>query len=158
MTNMAGTMTACLTSKAAARKTIKLSKEAEPEIYNAIRRDALLENVTVREDGTIDFDDGSKNREHPAFLIRSITSIKSLSRFQSGSRNESYLPDRRRLWCAAAGFSSDCRSNPVPLPSGFTAKLAGTERGITEPTPTFLRLLRRGISVAAPRPSTQKCW
>ncbi len=97
-------------------KTIKLSKEAEPEIYNAIRRDALLENVTVREDGTIDFDDGSKNREHPRFLSDSITSITSLSRFQSGSRNESYLPDRRRLWCAAAGFSSDCRSNPVPLP------------------------------------------
>lgn len=62
-------------------KTIKLSKEAEPEIYNAIRRDALLENVTVREDGTIDFDDGSKPRT-PAFLIRSITSITSLSRFQ----------------------------------------------------------------------------
>lgn len=61
-------------------KTIKLSKEAEPEIYNAIRRDALLENVTVREDGTIDFDDGSKPRT-PAFLIRSITSITSLSRF-----------------------------------------------------------------------------
>ncbi len=59
-------------------KTIKLSKEAEPEIYHAIRRDALLENVTVREDGTVDFDDGSKPKT-PASLTRSIISITSLS-------------------------------------------------------------------------------
>ncbi len=62
-------------------KTIKLSKEAELKIYNAIRRDALLENVTVREDGTIDFDDELRKPRTPAFLIRSITSITSLSRF-----------------------------------------------------------------------------
>ncbi|MFP1453269.1 phosphoenolpyruvate carboxykinase (ATP) [Escherichia coli] len=69
MTNTAGTMTACLTSKAAAtQKLSSCRKKRNLKIYNAIRRDALLENVTVREDGTIDFDDGSKNREHPRFL------------------------------------------------------------------------------------------
>ncbi len=72
-----------LTSKAAAtRKTIKLSKEAEPEIYNAIRRDALLENVTVREDGTIDFDDGSKTENtrvsYPIYHIDNI--VKPVSK------------------------------------------------------------------------------
>lgn len=57
-------------------KTIKLSKEAEPDIYNAIRRDALLENVTVRSDGSIDFDDGSKT-ENTVFLTLFITSTTS---------------------------------------------------------------------------------
>jgi phosphoenolpyruvate carboxykinase (ATP) len=63
-------------------KTIKLSKEAEPEIYNAIRRDALLENVTVREDGTIDFDDGSKTENtrvsYPIYHIDNI--VKPVSK------------------------------------------------------------------------------
>lgn len=60
-------------------KTIKLSEEAEPDIYHAIKRDALLENVTVLADGSIDFNDGSKPRT-PAFLIRSIISRTSSSR------------------------------------------------------------------------------
>lgn len=95
-------------------KTIKLSKEAEPEIYNAIRRDALLENVTVREDGTIDFDDGSKTENtrvsYPIYHIDNI--VKPVSRLTADQTQYHFL-------------------------SGFTAKLAGTERGITEPTPTF---------------------
>ncbi|PUJ78243.1 phosphoenolpyruvate carboxykinase (ATP) [Salmonella enterica] len=63
-------------------KTIKLSKEAEPEIYHAIRRDALLENVTVREDGTVDFDDGSKTENtrvsYPIYHIDNI--VKPVSK------------------------------------------------------------------------------
>ncbi len=63
--------TACSTLKAAATpKTIKLSKEAEPEIYQAIRRDALLENVTVREDGTVDFLTMVPKPKTPASLTR----------------------------------------------------------------------------------------
>jgi phosphoenolpyruvate carboxykinase (ATP) len=62
-------------------KTIRLSEEAEPDIFHAIRRDALLENVTVRADGTIDFDDGRKPKT-PASLTRSTTSTTSLSRCQ----------------------------------------------------------------------------
>ncbi|MDW3189280.1 phosphoenolpyruvate carboxykinase (ATP), partial [Vibrio sp. Vb0932] len=63
-------------------KTIKLSKEAEPDIYNAIRRDALLENVTVRSDGSIDFDDGSKTENtrvsYPIYHIENI--VKPVSK------------------------------------------------------------------------------
>lgn len=62
-------------------KTIRLSEEAEPDIYHAIRRDALLENVTVRADGSIDFDDASK-RKTPASLTRSTTSRTSSSRYR----------------------------------------------------------------------------
>ena len=49
-------------------KTIHLSKEAEPDIYGAIKRDALLENVVVLADGSVDFDDGSKQRKYPCIL------------------------------------------------------------------------------------------
>ena len=95
-------------------KTIKLSKEAEPDIYNAIRRDALLENVTVLSDGTIDFDDGSKTENtrvsYPIEHIENI--VKPVSKLTPEQTKYHFL-------------------------SGFTAKLAGTERGITEPTPTF---------------------
>ncbi|MFP1497290.1 phosphoenolpyruvate carboxykinase (ATP) [Escherichia coli] len=63
--------------------------------------------------------------------------VKPISR-KTGPRNESYLPDRRRLWCAAAGFYRlTADQTQYHFLSGFTAKLAGTERGITEPTPTF---------------------
>ncbi|MCZ8485341.1 phosphoenolpyruvate carboxykinase (ATP) [Vibrio lentus] len=70
------------------RETIRLSK-AEPEIYNAIRRDALLENVTVRGDSSIDFDDGSKT-EHSCFLPIH-TSTTSLSQFQKQVMLKVYL-------------------------------------------------------------------
>ncbi|MGJ8863656.1 phosphoenolpyruvate carboxykinase (ATP), partial [Salmonella enterica subsp. enterica serovar Kentucky] len=57
-------------------KTIKLKKEAEPEIYNAIRRDALMENFTVREDATVDYDDGSKTENtHVSYPIYPIYNI-----------------------------------------------------------------------------------
>ncbi|MGC6745692.1 phosphoenolpyruvate carboxykinase (ATP) [Escherichia coli] len=118
-------------------KTIKLSKEAEPEIYNAIRRDALLENVTVREDGTIDFDDGSKPRT-PAFLIRSITSITLLSRFPKRATRLKVIfltADAFGVLPPVSRLTAD--QTQYHFLSGFTAKLAGTERGITEPTPTF---------------------
>ncbi len=60
MTNMAGMTTACLTSKGLLRQDHQALEAAEPDIYHAIRRNALLENVVVRADGTVDFDDGSK--------------------------------------------------------------------------------------------------
>ena len=95
-------------------KTINLSKEAEPDIYNAIRRDALLENVTVRGNGAIDFDDNSKTENtrvsYPIYHIENI--VKPVSKLTPEQTKYHFL-------------------------SGFTAKLAGTERGITEPTPTF---------------------
>ncbi len=102
----------------------------------------------MREDGTIDFDDGSKT-ETPAFLIRSITSITSLSRFPSGPRNESYLPDRRRLWCAAAVSRLTADQTQYHFLSGFTANwpvLSVASPNRRQPSP----LASGGIPVAAP--------
>ena len=94
-------------------KVINLDKESEPDIYNAIKRDALLENVTVAADGTIDFADKSVTENtrvsYPIYHIENI--VKPVSKGPHAKQ--------------------------VIFLSGFTAKLAGTERGITEPTPTF---------------------
>ncbi len=118
-------------------KTINLSKEAEPEIYNAIRRDALLENVTVLAGGKIDFDDGSKTENtrvsYPIYHIDNIVAPVS----KAGHAKKvifltadafGVLPPVSKLTPEQAQYY---------FLSGFTAKLAGTERGITEPTPTF---------------------
>ena len=118
-------------------KTIKLSKENEPDIYNAIRRDALLENVTVLAGGEIDYDDGSVTENtrvsYPIHHIDNI--VKPVSR--AGHADKvifltadafGVLPAVSKLTPAQAQYY---------FLSGFTAKLAGTERGITEPTPTF---------------------
>ena len=94
-------------------KVINLDKDSEPDIYNAIKRNALLENVTVDANGKIDFNDKSVTEntrvsypiDHIEKIVRPISSAPA-------AKNVIFL-------------------------SGFTAKLAGTERGITEPTPTF---------------------
>jgi len=118
-------------------KTINLSAQAEPEIYGAIRRNALLENVVVREDGTVDYADGSKTENtrvsYPLNHIDNI--VRPVSRAGHPSRI---------IFLAADAFGvlpPVSRLTPEQMQyhflSGFTAKLAGTERGITEPTPTF---------------------
>ncbi|WKE65902.1 phosphoenolpyruvate carboxykinase (ATP) [Gallaecimonas kandeliae] len=118
-------------------KTINLSKEAEPDIYNAIRRDALLENVTVLASGEIDFNDGSKTENtrvsYPIHHIDNI--VKPVSKAGHAKKvifltadAFGVLPPVSKLTKAQAEYY---------FLSGFTAKLAGTERGITEPTPTF---------------------
>jgi len=118
-------------------KTIRLSAEAEPDIYHAIRRDALLENVTVREDGSIDFDDASKTENtrvsYPIYHIDNI--VKPVSKAGHATKvifltadAFGVLPPVSRLTASQTQYH---------FLSGFTAKLAGTERGVTEPTPTF---------------------
>ncbi|CUS47575.1 MAG: phosphoenolpyruvate carboxykinase (ATP) PckA [Idiomarinaceae bacterium HL-53] len=118
-------------------KTINLSEEAEPDIFRAIRRDALLENVTVREDGTVDYDDGSKTENtrvsYPIYHIDNI--VKPVSKAGHAKKvifltadAFGVLPPVSKLTFEQAKYH---------FLSGFTAKLAGTERGITEPTPTF---------------------
>ncbi len=110
---------------------------ADQTQYHSIRRDALLENVTVREDGTIDFDDGSKSENtrvsYPIYHIDNI--VKPVSKAGHATKvifltAEAYgvLPPVSRLTADQTQYH---------FLSGFTAKLAGTERGITEPTPTF---------------------
>ncbi|WP_140918888.1 phosphoenolpyruvate carboxykinase (ATP) [Limnobaculum xujianqingii] len=118
-------------------KTIKLSQEAEPDIYNAIRRDALLENVTVRADGSVDFDDGSKTENtrvsYPIYHIENI--VKPVSKAGHAKKVIFLTADAFGVLPPVSKLTPD--QTQYHFLSGFTAKLAGTERGITEPTPTF---------------------
>ena len=118
-------------------KVINLSKDNEPDIWNAIRRNALLENVTVAKDGTLDFADKSVTENtrvsYPIFHIKNI--VRPLSKGPAA---------KRVIFLSADAFGVlppvsilDKEQTKYYFLSGFTAKLAGTERGITEPTPTF---------------------
>ena len=118
-------------------KVINLDKESEPDIYGAITRDALLENVTVDENGKIDFADKSVTENtrvsYPIYHIKNI------------QRPESQGPAAKQVIFLSADAFGVLPPVSILTPeqtkyyflSGFTAKLAGTERGITEPTPTF---------------------
>ncbi|KHS70590.1 phosphoenolpyruvate carboxykinase [Pectobacterium brasiliense] len=118
-------------------KTIKLSKEAEPDIYGAIKRDALLENVTVLADGTVDFNDGSKTENtrvsYPVYHIQNI--VKPVSKAGHATKVIFLTADAFGVLPPVSRLTSD--QTQYHFLSGFTAKLAGTERGVTEPTPTF---------------------
>ncbi|WP_075182551.1 phosphoenolpyruvate carboxykinase (ATP) [Pantoea sp. 1.19] len=118
-------------------KTIKLSAEAEPEIYQAIRRDALLENVVVRADGSVDYDDGSKTENtRVSYPINHIDNIvKPVSRAGHAKKVIFLTADAFGVLPPVSRLTPD--QTQYHFLSGFTAKLAGTERGITEPTPTF---------------------
>ena len=118
-------------------KVINLDKESEPDIYNAIKRDALLENVTVDANGKIDFADKSVTENtrvsYPIYHIENI--VKPVSKGPHA---------KQVIFLSADAFGvlpPVSILNPAQAQyyflSGFTAKLAGTERGITEPTPTF---------------------
>ena len=118
-------------------KVINLDKESEPDIYNAIKRNALLENVTVAADGKIDFADKSVTENtrvsYPIDHIENI--VKPIS----------HAPAAKQVIFLSADAFGVLPPVSILTPeqtkyyflSGFTAKLAGTERGITEPTPTF---------------------
>ncbi|RRO04995.1 phosphoenolpyruvate carboxykinase (ATP) [Pectobacterium aquaticum] len=118
-------------------KTIKLSKEAEPDIFGAIKRDALLENVTVLADGTVDFNDGSKTENtrvsYPIYHIHNI--VKPVSKACHATKVIFLTADAFGVLPPVSRLTSD--QTQYHFLSGFTAKLAGTERGVTEPTPTF---------------------
>ncbi|MBR6438118.1 MAG: phosphoenolpyruvate carboxykinase (ATP) [Bacteroidales bacterium] len=121
-------------------KVINLDKESEPDIYNAIKRDALLENVTVDAKGKIDFKDKSVTENtrvsYPIEHIEKI--VKNVRPVSSGpaAKNVIFLSaDAFGVLPPVSILTPDqCKYYFL---SGFTAKLAGTERGITEPTPTF---------------------
>ena len=118
-------------------KVINLDKDSEPDIYNAIKRDALLENVTVDANGKIDFADKSVTENtrvsYPIYHIENI--VKPVSKG----------PHAKQVIFLSADAFGVLPPVSILTPeqaqyyflSGFTAKLAGTERGITEPTPTF---------------------
>lgn len=118
-------------------KTIDLNPEAEPEIFNAIRRDALLENVTVDENGKIDYCDHSITENtrvsYPIDHIENI--VKPVSRAGHPSKVIFLTADAFGVLPPVSKL--DHEQTKYHFLSGFTAKLAGTERGITEPVPTF---------------------
>ena len=121
-------------------KVINLDKDSEPDIYNAIKRNALLENVTVDKDGKIDFNDKSVTENtrvsYPIDHIENI--VQKVNPVSAG-------PDAKSVIFLSADAFGVLPPVSILTPeqtqyyflSGFTAKLAGTERGITEPTPTF---------------------
>ena len=121
-------------------KVINLDKESEPDIYNAIRRDALLENVTVAADGKIDFADKSVTEN-----TRVSYPIDHIEKIAQKVNGKSAGPEAKNVIFLSADAFGVLPPVSILTPeqtkyyflSGFTAKLAGTERGITEPTPTF---------------------
>ena len=118
-------------------KVINLDKDAEPDIYNAIRRNALLENVTVDAEGKIDFNDKSVTENtrvsYPIDHIEKI--VKPISRGPA-AKNVIFLSADAFGVLPPVSILTPEQTQYYFL-SGFTSKLAGTERGITEPTPTF---------------------
>ena len=118
-------------------KVINLDKEAEPDIYGAIRRDALLENVTVDENGKIDFADKSVTENtRVSYPINHIDNIGRPVSAAPAAKNVIFLSADAFGVLPPVSILTPEQTKYYFL-SGFTAKLAGTERGITEPTPTF---------------------
>ena len=118
-------------------KTIDLSKENEPDIYGAITKDALLENVTINADGIIDFKDGSVTQNtrvsYPINHIQNI--VKPISKAGHATKVIFLTADAFGVMPPVSKLTPE--QTQYYFLSGFTAKLAGTERGVTEPQPTF---------------------
>lgn len=118
-------------------KTINLSKENEPDIYGAIKKDALLENVTLDENGKIDFADGTVTQNtrvsYPIYHINNI--VKPVSKAGHATKVIFLTADAFGVMPPVSKLTPE--QTKYYFLSGFTAKLAGTERGVTEPQPTF---------------------
>jgi phosphoenolpyruvate carboxykinase (ATP) len=118
-------------------KTINLDPVAEPDIYHAIKRDALLENVTVDENGKIDFSDGSVTQNtrvsYPIYHIENI--VKPVSKAGHANKVIFLTADAFGVMPPVSKLTPE--QTKYHFLSGFTAKLAGTERGVTAPQPTF---------------------
>ncbi len=118
-------------------KCIKLSKKNEPDIFNAIRRDALLENLVVLSDGTIDFNDTSKTENtrvsYPIYHINNI--VKPVSKAGHAKKVIFLTADSFGVLPPVSRLTEE--QTRYYFLSGYTAKIAGTERGIKEPVPSF---------------------
>ena len=118
-------------------KCIKLSRKNEPDIYEAIRRDALLENLVVLSDGTIDFNDVSKTENtrvsYPIYHINNI--VKPVSKAGHAKKVIFLSADTFGVLPPVSRLSEE--QTRYYFLSGYTAKVAGTERGIGEPVPSF---------------------
>jgi phosphoenolpyruvate carboxykinase (ATP) len=118
-------------------KCIKLSKEKEPDIFNAIKRDALLENLVVLSDGSIDFNNNSKTENtrvaYPIYHIHNI--VKPVSKAGHAKKVIFLSADAFGVLPPVSRLTED--QTRYYFLSGYTAKVAGTERGISEPVPSF---------------------
>ena len=118
-------------------KTIDLSKENEPDIYGAIKKDALLENLSVDASGNIDFSDSSFTQNtrvsYPIEHIKNIVTPVS----KAGHANKVIFLTADAFGVMPPVAKLTPEQTKYYFLSGFTAKLAGTERGVTEPQPTF---------------------
>ena len=118
-------------------KCFKLSKKNEPDIYNAIRRDALLENLVILSDGTIDFNNNSKTENtrvsYPIYHIRNI--VKPVSKAGPAKKVIFLTADAFGVLPPVSRLTED--QTRYYFLSGYTAKVSGTERGILEPVPSF---------------------
>lgn len=118
-------------------KCIKLSRKNEPDIYDAIRRDALLENLVVNADGTIDFNDDSKTENtrvsYPIYHINNI--VKPVSKAGHARKVIFLTADTFGVLPPVSHLTEE--QTRYYFLSGYTAKVAGTERGIIEPVPSF---------------------
>ncbi|MGC4040623.1 MAG: phosphoenolpyruvate carboxykinase (ATP) [Flavobacterium sp.] len=118
-------------------KTIDLSKENEPDIFAAIKKDALLENVTLDANGVIDFKDGSVTQNtrvsYPIYHIQNI--VKPISKAGHANKVIFLTADAFGVMPPVSKLTPE--QTKYYFLSGFTAKLAGTERGVTQPEPTF---------------------
>lgn len=118
-------------------KCIKLSRENEPDIYNAIKRDALLENLVVLPDGTIDFNNDSKTENtrvsYPIYHIHNI--VKPVSKAGHAGKVIFLTADTFGVLPPVSHLTPE--QTMYYFLSGYTAKVAGTERGIVEPVPSF---------------------
>ncbi len=118
-------------------KCIKLSKKNEPDIFNAIKRDALLENLVVLSDGTINFNDTSKTENtrvsYPIYHINNI--VKPVSKAGHAKKVIFLTADAFGVLPPVSRLTEE--QTRYYFLSGYTAKVAGTERGIVEPVPSF---------------------
>jgi phosphoenolpyruvate carboxykinase (ATP) len=118
-------------------KCIKLNKTNEPDIYNAIRRDALLENLVILSDGTIDFNSNAKTENtrvsYPIYHINNI--VKPVSKAGHAKKVIFLTADAFGVLPPVSRLTEE--QTRYYFLSGYTAKVAGTERGIVEPVPSF---------------------
>lgn len=118
-------------------KCYRLSRKNEPDIYDAIRRDALLENLVVQSDGTIDFNDDSKTENtrvsYPIYHINNI--VRPVSKAGHAQKIIFLTADTFGVLPPVSRLSEE--QTKYYFLSGYTAKIAGTERGIVEPVPSF---------------------
>jgi phosphoenolpyruvate carboxykinase (ATP) len=117
-------------------KVIDLSQDKEPEIWKAIKRDALLENVLVNENGEIDYSDHSiTENSRVSYPIQHINKIILPSK--SGHASKIIYLSADAFGVLPPVSILDEKQAQYHFLCGYTSKLAGTERGITEPEPSF---------------------